>query len=76
MLVQCRGCDKIYEVCNLPMDVFEVVRRVKAAKCPRCDQSGKLASIYMGEENGREEGREDCVDVEQGAISERSSQNT
>ena len=54
MRLQCRACDKVYEVCDLPMDVFEVVRKIKAARCPRCDQSGKMASIYMGEQDESE----------------------
>ena len=51
MRLQCRGCDTIYEVCNLPMDVFEVVKHIRAAKCPTCDKSSSKADIYVGEEH-------------------------
>lgn len=54
MRLQCRNCDTVYEVCDLPMDIYEVVKKIKSAKCPECDQSGRLASIYMGKENESE----------------------
>jgi hypothetical protein len=30
------------------MDVLEVVKHVKAAKCPTCDKGSNKADIYMG----------------------------
>ena len=54
MRLQCRKCETVYEVCNLPMDLFEVVKKMKSAKCPECNQGGKMASIYMGKQNESE----------------------
>ena len=48
MRLQCRGCDTIYDVCDMPMDVLEVVKHVKAAKCPTCDKGSNKADIYVG----------------------------
>lgn len=49
--LQCRGCDTIYDVCDMPMGVLEVVKHIKAAKCPACDKGSNKADIYVGEEH-------------------------
>jgi len=54
MRLQCKKCDTVYEVCDLPMDIYEVVKKIKSAKCPECNQSSKTASIYMGKQNESE----------------------
>lgn len=54
MRLQCRKCETVYEVCDLPTDIFEVVKKIKSAKCPECDQSSKTAYIYMGKDNESE----------------------
>ena len=54
MRLQCRKCETVYEVCDLPMDIYEVVKKIKSANCPECNQSSKTASIYYGEENESE----------------------
>lgn len=48
MRLQCRGCDTIYDVCDMPMGVLEVVKHIKAAKCPTCDKGSNKADIYVG----------------------------
>jgi len=46
-------CGTIYEVCNLPMDIFEVVKSVNTAKCPTCSKGGKTAAVYVEKKNER-----------------------
>jgi|Laugresp1bdmlbsn_1035097.scaffolds.fasta_scaffold02870_2 hypothetical protein len=59
MKLICR-CGTIYEVCQMPMDVFEVIKKINAAKCPACDMSGKRACVYVEnlDEKRHEAGRD------------------
>jgi hypothetical protein len=42
------------------MDVFEVIKKINAAKCPACDMSGKRACVYVEnlDEKRHEAGRD------------------
>jgi hypothetical protein len=57
-------CGTIYEVCQMPMDIFEVMRRINAAKCPTCNTSGKRACVYVENLDERRTEREDRKVVE------------
>lgn len=52
--LQCRGCDTVYEVCDLPINVFEIVKHIRAAKCPTCAKSSSKADVYVGEKHESE----------------------
>ena len=44
-------CGTIWPVCDMPMDVFETMKKINAARCPTCDKSSKTACIYVGKKN-------------------------
>jgi len=46
------SCGTIYPVCEMPMDIFEVVKKVQAAKCPTCNKSSKTAAVYVEKSDG------------------------
>ena len=42
----CR-CGTIYPVCDMPADVFEIMKKVSVAKCPTCKKGGQTAAVYV-----------------------------
>jgi len=50
----CR-CGTIWPVCDMPMDVDEMMVVIRDAKCPSCNRSAKTACVYMETAHEREE---------------------
>lgn len=48
-------CGTIYDVCDMPIDVDDVIKAINASKCPSCNKSSKTACVYVGGTNEREE---------------------
>lgn len=47
------SCGTIYHVCEMPMDVLEVLRHIRASRCPTCEKSSKTACVYVETEHER-----------------------
>lgn len=45
-------CGTIYPVCEMPMDVFEITKKINAASCPTCNKDSRLACIYVERADG------------------------
>jgi hypothetical protein len=45
-------CGTIWPVCDMPMDVDDVIKAINASKCPSCAKSSKTACVYV--ETGHE----------------------
>jgi len=41
------SCGTIWPVCELPMDVDEMMVVIHDAKCPSCNKSAKTACVYV-----------------------------
>ena len=41
------SCGTIWPVCEMPMDILEVLRSIRASRCPTCDKSSKTAAVYV-----------------------------
>jgi hypothetical protein len=48
-------CGTIWPVCDMPVDVDEVIKSINASKCPSCNKSSKTACIYVETGHEREE---------------------
>jgi hypothetical protein len=48
-------CGTIYDVCDMPIDVDDVVKAINASKCPSCAKSSKTACVYVEKRDEREE---------------------
>jgi hypothetical protein len=50
----CR-CGTIWPICDMPIDIDEIVKVVNTTKCPSCKKSSKTAAVYMETSHEREE---------------------
>ena len=48
-------CGTIWPICDMPMDILEVLRQIRASKCPTCNKSSKTARVYVEKRDEREE---------------------
>jgi hypothetical protein len=48
-------CGTIYDVCDMPIDVDDVIKAINASKCPSCAKSSKTACVYVEKRDEREE---------------------
>jgi len=48
-------CGTIYDVCDMPIDVDDVIKAINASKCPTCNKSSKTACVYIETAHEREE---------------------
>lgn len=44
-------CGTVYKLCELPVDVDELVNKMNTVKCPICNKSAKLACVYVEKMN-------------------------
>jgi hypothetical protein len=56
----CR-CGTIWPICDMPMDVDDVIKAINASKCPTCNKSSKTACVYMETGHERVEEKESNV---------------
>ena len=42
----CR-CGTIWPICDMPVDVDDVIKAINASKCPTCNKSSKTACVYV-----------------------------
>lgn len=40
-------CGTIYPVCEMPIEIDDVVKAMNEAKCPTCGKDSKLACVYL-----------------------------
>jgi len=45
------SCGTIYPVCEMPMDVVEIMKKINSTRCPTCNKSSKKACIYVQKDN-------------------------
>ena len=46
--VQCRKCETVFVAVQLPIDVMQLGKKMKAASCPQCFTSAWKADLYTG----------------------------
>ena len=57
-------CGTIWPVCDMPIDVDDVVKAINASKCPTCNKSSKTACVYVEKRGERREELQDSKPVE------------
>ena len=53
------SCGTIWPVCEMPMDILEVLRHIRASRCPTCNKSAKTACVYMETRHERGDAKDD-----------------
>jgi hypothetical protein len=41
-------CGTVYKLCEMPIDVSELTKKMNTVRCPKCNKSAKLACVYVG----------------------------
>jgi hypothetical protein len=57
-------CGTIYPVCEMPINVSEIVKQISVAKCPTCKKGGQTAAVYVEKAHERGEEPQDSKPVE------------
>lgn len=40
-------CGTVYTLCDMPVDVSKLTKKMNTVKCPDCGRSAKLACVYV-----------------------------
>lgn len=59
----CR-CGTIWPICEKPVSIDDMVKAIKEARCPACNENSDRACIYVGEQNERRAQRSNHKNVE------------
>lgn len=46
--LQCRKCETVFEIGEMPLDATKLVQKIKRSSCPTCKEGGWKSYLYTG----------------------------